>query len=152
MSSRTRTQIVKSLIVEIRRFIAGVILFNETVAAEVGLNGTDLQCLHLLELQGTATPGELAKWACITTGGMTVVLDRLERAGYLVREPNPKDRRSIVIRPVPERLRKLEHAYRSKSRALARVLSKFEANELQRLLDFFESANRERVAVTTNRF
>jgi MarR family transcriptional regulator, organic hydroperoxide resistance regulator len=144
MSSESQSKIVKSLTVEIRKFIAGVILFNEKVAAEVGLNGTDLQCLHLLELQGSATPSQLAKWAYVTTGGMTVVLDRLERAGYLVREPNPNDRRSILVRPVPGRTQKLERIYRSKSRALTHALSKFQTQDLQCLLNFFESANRER--------
>jgi MarR family transcriptional regulator, organic hydroperoxide resistance regulator len=146
MSSRAQTQIIKSLTVEIRRFIAGVILFNESVASEVGLNGTDLQCLHLLALQGEATAGQLAKWACITTGGMTVVLDRLERAGYLIREPNPKDRRSIVVRPVREKMQKLQRIYRSKSRTLTHALSAFDTHELECLLKFFESANRARLA------
>jgi MarR family transcriptional regulator, organic hydroperoxide resistance regulator len=135
---------IEALTLEIRRFIAGVILFNERVAAEVGLNATDLQCLHLLQLQGAATPGELARCASVTTGGMTVVLDRLEKAGYITRAPNPKDRRSLIIRPVLAHARKLERIYRSKSATLAQVLSGFKQDELEVILSFFTKANRSR--------
>jgi MarR family transcriptional regulator, organic hydroperoxide resistance regulator len=144
VSSRQSTKPVVELILEIRKFIAGVILFNEKVAAQAGLNGTDLQCLHLLGLQGGATPSELAKCASITSGGMTVVLDRLERAGYIRRERNPEDRRSLIVRPVAAQMRRLERIYRSKSRAVARILSEYDERQLKLLLEFFEKANRSR--------
>jgi len=132
----------KALTTEIRWFIARVILFNAKVGEEIGLNVTDLQCLHFLTLQGSATPGELAKWASLTTGGMTVVLDRLEKTGYVVRERNPKDRRSLIVRPVASKLRKLEKVYRSKGKALSEVLASFPDEELAVILDFFRKTNR----------
>ena len=132
---------MKDLTTAVRWFIAGAILFSDNVAAAIGLNATDLQCLHLLILQGSATPGQLAKWASLTTGGMTVVLDRLEKAGYVMRERNPKDRRSLIVRPVASHIRKLEEIYRSKGVALAQVLSGFKDQELQLILDFFQKAN-----------
>ena len=132
---------LESLNREIRRFIAGALLFNLKVADEVGLNGTDMQCLNLLELQGQATPGEFARWAFLSSGGATVVLDRLERAGYIRRQPNPQDRRSSIVRPVPAKFRKLHALYRSRGQALLRVLSPFNESELKLILDFFQSAN-----------
>lgn len=141
MSSPKRIALVDSINLEVRRLIAGVILFNEKIAARVGLNGTDLQCLHLLELQGSATPGELARWAGLTTGGVTVVLDRLENAGYLRREPNPKDRRSTIVRPVMARLRKLGEMYRAQGEGLARVLEGFPDPHLNLILTFLKEVN-----------
>ena len=141
MSTARKDKAIEALVVEVRRFIAGAILFNEKVAAELGLNATDLQCLGLLELQGAATPGELAKCASLTTGGVTVLLDRLERAGYVHREPNPRDRRSSLIRPDPARLRQLERIYRSKGEALVEVLSQYKEHELRNILGFFKETN-----------
>jgi len=132
---------LNSLTREVRRFIAAAILFNLKVADEVGLNGTDIQCLNLLELQGGATPGELARWAILTTGGVTVVLDRLEKAGYIRRQPNPQDRRSSIIRPVPGQARELHARYRAKGRGLRRVLDAYTESELKLILDFFTRAN-----------
>ena len=137
----SRKKLERTLQMEVRWFIAGVILFNQEVAEAVGLNATDLQCLHLLVLQGSATPGQLAKWASLTTGGMTVVLDRLEKTGYVTREPNPNDRRSLLIRPVEKQIRRLEEIYRSKGQALAQTLSEFNERELEVVLSFFQKSN-----------
>ncbi len=145
MSSPKGRKLTESLNREVRRFIAGAILFNLKVADEVGLNGTDMQCLNLLELQGSATPGEFARWAFLTTGGVTVVLDRLEKAGYLRREPNPQDRRSSLVRPVMVKFRKLHTLYRSKGRALMQVLSAYNERDLSLILDFFNRVNSGRV-------
>jgi DNA-binding MarR family transcriptional regulator len=141
MSSAKCVKLAEALTREVRKFIAGAILFNLKVADEVGLNGTDMQCLHLLGLQGSATPGELARWAFLTTGGITVVLDRLEKAGYVRREPNPRDRRSSIVWPVPAKARKLQALYKSKGQTLARVLSGYGERDLNVILSFFSQVN-----------
>jgi DNA-binding MarR family transcriptional regulator len=144
MSSPKSPNVAELLEMEVRRFIAGAILFNLKVADQVGLNGTDMQCLNLLELQGSATPGELARFAMLTTGGITVVLDRLEKAGYVRREPNPQDRRSSIVRPVASaKTRKLHALYQSKGEALRQVLSSYDEQELNLILDFFRRTNSE---------
>jgi DNA-binding MarR family transcriptional regulator len=141
MSTRKRSELVQAMLQEVRRFLASGILFNEKVAAELGLNGTDLQLLNLLELQGSATPGDLARWSSLTTGGVTVAVDRLEKAGFVKREPNPKDRRSNIIRPVPKRLLDLYLIYKSKGELVVNALSGFNDRELQTIMNFLKRAN-----------
>ena len=141
-SSAAGAALFEPLALEVRRFIAGAILFNQTVAEQLGMNATDMQCLHLLVLNGGAMkPGELGRCCGLSSGGVTVVLDRLEKAGYIRREANPLDRRSVIVRPQPEPMRKLEAIYRSKGEGLARVMARYDAQQLQLLLDFFKSAN-----------
>lgn len=141
VSSEKRAELVEALVKEVRKFIAGAILYNEKVAASAGLNGTDLQFIHLLDLRVAATPGDLARWSGLTTGGVTVVLDRLEKAGYVKRQPNPADRRSILVQPVMARLRKLYPYYQSKSELLMGALAHRDERELSVILDFFTTAN-----------
>ncbi len=141
MSSAKKQKLMEAMMGEVRRFIAGAILFNLKVAGEVGLNGTDMQCLNLLQLQGAAKPGEFARWASLTTGGVTVVLDRLEKAGFIRREPNPQDRRSTIIRPVLAQYRKFEPHYRAKGEALIRALAHYPEDDLKVILDFFQRVN-----------
>ncbi|MGO8731272.1 MAG: MarR family winged helix-turn-helix transcriptional regulator [Terriglobia bacterium] len=141
MSSRKCQELIESLTREVRKFIAGAVLFNLKVAEGLGVNGTDLQCLHVLELQGSATPGELARWTRLTTGGITVVLDRLEKAGYVERGLNPADRRSSIVRPVQAQLGRLRKVYRSKSEGLVDVLAEYDEEDLRLILDFFSKAN-----------
>jgi len=141
MSTRKRTELIQATVQEVRKFLAAGILFNEKVAADLGLNGTDLQFLNMLELEGSATPGDLARYSGLTTGGVTVVLDRLEKAGYVRRAPNPKDRRSNIIRPVPARLLELYLIYKSKGDLVVEALSEFSDRELQVILRFLQKAH-----------
>jgi MarR family transcriptional regulator, organic hydroperoxide resistance regulator len=115
------------IVLEIRKFIAAAIFFNTQVAEKVGLSLTDMQMIHMLQLYGPATPGRLATWTGLSMGGVTVALDRLQKAGYIRREPNPADRRSLIVTLVPVRNRKLSAMYgevESETRRLLATLPK----------------------------
>jgi MarR family transcriptional regulator, organic hydroperoxide resistance regulator len=131
----------EDLILQIRHFIARAILNNQKVAERVGLHVTDLQCVNILDLLGPLRPGELAEMTGLTTGGVTVVLDRLEKARYIRREPNPNDRRSVFVHVVPARLRKLEAHYRVIQERLGDLLAGFSEAELATILKFFKATN-----------
>jgi len=141
MSSSKRMDLILKLVWEVKMFIASAILYNEHVAASLGLNGTDLQILHLLELRVASTPGDLARLSGLTTGGVTVVLDRLEKHGYIKRLPNPADRRSVLVQTVPAKLRKLAPLYQSKGEALMKAVAEYEERDLRAVIDFFKAAN-----------
>ena len=70
-----------------------------------------MQMLHMLQLYGPSTPSRLGAWTRLSSGGVTVALDRLEKGGYVRREPNPADRRSLLITLIPTRLRKIAAMY-----------------------------------------
>ena len=94
-----------------RLFIAGSSLFSQRVADKLGLHPTDMQFLNLLDLLGPMTPGALAQCSGLSSGGVTVVLDRLEHAGYIRRSSNPSDRRSVLVGLVPARQKKVTANY-----------------------------------------
>lgn len=63
-----------------------------------GLVGNDSVVLsHLIAAGGRLLPGEIAHAMTLRTGTVTAMLDRLERAGFVARSPNPDDRRSTFI-------------------------------------------------------
>lgn len=67
----------------------------------LGLNDGDYGVLAPLRRAGAPhelTPTELAKHRMMTSGGMTAALDRLERKGFIIRVPNPTDRRGSLVR------------------------------------------------------
>ena len=134
----------KALVLEVRRFIANAILFNQRLADALGINATDYQVLNVLDLRGSAKPGELAQSTGLTTGGVTVVLDRLEKAGFVRRERNPSDRRSLIIRPIPEKMRTIVASYAPVIAAMEQVLSVYDDRELATILGFFTRANASR--------
>jgi DNA-binding MarR family transcriptional regulator len=70
-----------------------------------GLHPGDYWVLAALRRVGppfALTPTELARHRMMTSGGMTVAIDRLERRGLVQREPNPDDRRGSLVRLTDE--------------------------------------------------
>jgi len=72
--------------------------FDRETARLLGVNGTDQRCLELLITAGELTPRELAEQLNLTTGSVTVMLDRLEKLDLLARAPHPSDRRKVTVR------------------------------------------------------
>jgi len=70
---------------------------DEAVAAQSGLNRTDLRCIGILYRRGRVTAGELAEESGLTPGAITTVLDRMERNGYANRVADPSDRRRVMV-------------------------------------------------------
>jgi DNA-binding MarR family transcriptional regulator len=68
----------------------------------LGLSDTEVLAVQHLARAGRMTPGELGRQLQLTSGGTTALVQRLERAGHLVREPHPTDRRSVLVRLTPE--------------------------------------------------
>src|ERR1700683_4258696 len=126
------------IVLEIRKFIAAAIFFNTQAAEKAGLGLTDMQMLHMLQLYGPSTPGRLSAWTGLSSGGVTVALDRLEKAGYLRREPNPADRRSLLITLIPTRLRKVAAMYEGVENETRRLLAMLPEGDLEAVIPFFE--------------
>jgi DNA-binding MarR family transcriptional regulator len=145
LSTANRTALHAELVRQIRRSIAGAILFNQKVADRVGLHLTDLQCINLLDLLGPVTPGTLAESTGLTTGGVTVMLDRLEKAGYVKRDRNPNDRRSVLVRVIERKLLKMNTLYSRMSSEVESYFSEISEADLQTVLNFYLRMNSIRV-------
>ncbi|MGP4044687.1 MarR family winged helix-turn-helix transcriptional regulator [Streptomyces sp. 2A115] len=105
MSGTARERLLDELSAVSRRYMASYALFNQAVADHLKLHPTDLQCLNLLSLEdGPVTTGRIAELTGLTTGSATRLVDRLEKAGYVVRERDAADRRRVLVATVPERI------------------------------------------------
>ena len=74
---------------------------QERCYARFGLTRADFDVLATLRRAGTPdglSPGRLTAALMLSSGGTTSRLDRLERAGHLVRTPDPTDRRALLVR------------------------------------------------------
>jgi DNA-binding MarR family transcriptional regulator len=84
-----------------RELSTAVVMFHEAIGKRLGLSGTERKLLDVLSRLGPATAGELATHTGLTSGAITGVVDRLVKAGYAQREPNPRDRRSVIVTLLP---------------------------------------------------
>jgi DNA-binding MarR family transcriptional regulator len=146
LSTENRPALHAELVGQIRRFIAGAIMFNQKVADHFGLHLTDMQSMNLLDLLGPVTPGKLAACTGLSTGGVTVMLDRLEKAGFVKREPNPNDRLSVLVRVNPGKLRKVNALYAGINKQLEGFFSDTPEAELRTVVNFLSRVNALRTA------
>jgi DNA-binding MarR family transcriptional regulator len=92
-----KNELKKQVFIAARDQGIGSVLFRNATRRKMGLNVTDSECLSFLSIKGVSTPTELARYTGLTTGSATVMLDRLEKANFITRKPNPNDRRGVLI-------------------------------------------------------
>jgi DNA-binding MarR family transcriptional regulator len=132
-----REELVAALSRLMRMMSATGVVLSETVAARVGLNSTDMECLDLLSQEGPTTARRLGEVTGLTTGAVTSLIDRLEKAGYVRRTPNPRDRRSVLVEPLTERIaRDIGPYYVSIARSMAEIYAQYSDEDLARTHDF----------------
>ena len=119
------------------RFIAEVVLYNHAVSAKVGLGASDSQFMTLLQTYGPLTPRQLAEHTGLTSGTITGVIDRLESHGFVTREPDPADRRKVVVTPSVQAIQdKLVPLYAEQGERMQSVLASRSVAELRVISDF----------------
>ena len=88
------------------------VLYQQNVAASLGLYNNDLKSVDILRETGPITAGELSKITGMATGSITALIDRLEKAGYVRRQNDPSDRRRVIIVPEYEYKEEVAGIYR----------------------------------------
>src|ERR1043166_2155823 len=96
------------------------VIFSQTVANSVGVSSSDLECLDFLNIEGRVTAGRLAELTGLTTGAITGLVDRMEKAGFVRRERDEEDRRKVYIAIVPEALGKVGRYYEPLQKAVTK--------------------------------
>ena len=135
MSSEKR-QVFDELISEVRRSQNATDRFDQAVADALGLNRTDLRCLDTIEREGPVPAGRLADATGLTSGAITTVLDRLERAGYAHRVHDQADRRRVLVELTPQ-TRERTYAFFEPHIALSeRLYQRYNQYQLELLLEF----------------
>ncbi|MEY4578638.1 MAG: hypothetical protein RL701_3341 [Pseudomonadota bacterium] len=117
-------------------------MLHTVVAERLGLNPSDHKCADLLltESAGVSTPGQLAELTGLSTGAITGVLDRLERAGFVVRQPDPEDRRRTIVRLTPERTPNMKHIFSPLAQGMAQLCESYTSDELKLVLRFMRES------------
>jgi DNA-binding MarR family transcriptional regulator len=100
--SRNRQQLYAELGNEVRANQRATDVVDELICQLLGINRTDARCLDILDQHGSMSAGDLAEASRLTTGAITAVIDRLERAGLAGRVPDPSDRRRVLVELTPK--------------------------------------------------
>jgi len=120
----------------VSRHSSAAVLFHHAVAERLGLGPSDLNCLHLLHERGAMSGSDLVEITGLTSGAITGVVARLERGGFLRREPDPHDGRKQVLTPVQERVQDIHEVFGPIRQDLARSLADFDDHQLAAIAEF----------------
>src|SRR5271165_2004375 len=101
MGHEDRKRMLEEIPRALRAFLSASDAFDEVLGNVLGLNPTDVRCVDLLDQYGTMTAGALAEVAGLSTGAVTFLLDRLERAGFVRRVRDLEDRRRVLVEIAP---------------------------------------------------
>jgi DNA-binding MarR family transcriptional regulator len=134
--SRQKRKVFDELIDEVRRSQSATDRFDQAAADALGLNRTDMRCLDFLQREGPVTAGALAEATGLTTGAMTVALDRLERAGYARRVRDGADRRRVLVELTPEILSNVDRLYGEHIAVSERLYKRYNVEQMELLLEF----------------
>lgn len=93
---------IKDLSNTIVEFYEKLSSWEESVVRGIGLSTTQIHTIEIVGHAGKIKMKDLAEKTGVTTGTLTVAVDRLEKKNLLKRVPHEKDRRSYLIVLTPE--------------------------------------------------
>ena len=144
-----RAALLEQVMHEARRGGSIGTLHNRAAADLVGMNQTDWDCLDVLDWTGPIAAGDLAKRVGLTSGAITGVLDRLEKAGMARRVADPGDRRRVIVEltvdlttpPADERQAALQGSFGELAAEMFTVSEEFDADQLEAILRWLKAGN-----------
>src|SRR3954462_15625231 len=122
-----------------RKYQRSVDALDELATGLIGVNRTDARVLDLLEQNGRMTAGEIATGAALTSGAVTGVIDRLEKAGYAVRVRDQDDRRKVLVEPTEELRKRAQEIYYEMGPEGEKLMRAYTDDELRLVLRFIEN-------------
>lgn len=140
---RERRGLVNKVKESLRGLRTELALLNRRVSGRLELRDGDLDLMELIARFGPMGPSALSKLAGLHPATMTGVLDRLEKGGWLVRERDPADRRSVLLRIRRERVAEIFTQYSGMNKALDDLCERYTDEELTVIADFLTRATTE---------
>jgi DNA-binding MarR family transcriptional regulator len=147
--TKTRAALLQELETGMRKASSQGAMFAKSVADRAGISSSDMDCIDFVNLEGRMTAGKLAELTGLTTGAITGVVDRLEKAGFVRRERDESDRRKVFIVPVEARMMELGRFYELVKRAMQKQCEAYTEAELKFLLRYATDTCQSMLEATT---
>jgi DNA-binding MarR family transcriptional regulator len=135
--SSDRASLYAELGDEVRASQRATDVVDELVCQLLGINRTDARCMDILDQHGSMSAGDLAEASRLSTGAITAVIDRLERAGLAHRVPDPSDRRRVLVEVTPKAVAMATELMVEPMRELYTPMAdRYSEDDLRLILDF----------------
>lgn len=122
------------LLLACRSLARAMDLFDEAACRVLAVGRSDLRALNLLE-HGPLSPATIADRLDLSRPSVTALVDRLERAGYVTRTPDPADRRAVQVALQPATWRAFAQVYRPLGERVHSSTARIPAAERRRVIE-----------------
>ncbi len=135
-----REELIGAVLHEGRRSSTRTVVFHAAIADRLGLNPSDLKCADLIcNETGPITAGRLAEVTGRSTGAITGVVDRLEKAGFVARVPDASDRRRVDNQGVEDaKGPDLRHLFVPMMEGMAMICESYTDEQLALIVGFMQ--------------
>jgi DNA-binding MarR family transcriptional regulator len=150
MSRRRRADVLNEIGFQFRAMQTEFEDHDAAIAQLLGLNSTDMRVLDFLGRTGDptsfesapTTAGDLARASGLSTGAVTAVIDRLERAGWVRRRRDPNDRRRVVVELTDKAVQMTIDLYRPLKERGEEMLAPYTVDQLELLLEVLRASRK----------
>lgn len=97
--------------------------------ARHGLTGMEFGILEVLHHKGPLLLGEIQRKVLVTSGGITYLVDKLEKKGLVERQDCPEDRRARYAALTPAGATLIRRIFPAHAKVMSRVLSGLDRDE-----------------------
>jgi DNA-binding MarR family transcriptional regulator len=140
VSRKRREDLVNELTGEFRAYQTATDELDEIAQRIMGINRSDARCLDIVDRAGPITAGRLAQESGLTTGAVTAVIDRLERAGLARRVRDENDRRKVLVEVTDKADRLAAEIYGGMAEPGQRMLAPYSDEQLRVFIDLMRGA------------
>jgi DNA-binding MarR family transcriptional regulator len=123
---------LNDLLLAVRQMYAAMDRFDALAAQRLGVDRTALRAINAME-RDAISPGALGAALGLSSGSVTALLDRLERAGHIERHLSREDGRRRDATLTPAARAKADQLYQRLGKAIAAAFAARQADEVQAL-------------------
>jgi DNA-binding MarR family transcriptional regulator len=134
----------------LRRVDTGTYALRIRLSEKLGIGTIDINAMAFVGEVDGLTPKDLGKALNITTGSVTAMVDRLEVKGFMVRKPNPTDRRSVLLHLSPEGTEAMQWANDHFAAAAGALLQASSEESIVDIAEFLEGIGERLMAAATD--
>jgi len=109
---------------------------NNRIGSHAGIRHADFNCLNAIARFGPIGAGSLARRTGVHLATLTGILDRLESGGWIIREPDPSDRRAIRVRVLASHVMQLVRLYHGMNSSIDHICAGYTSDELEVITRF----------------
>lgn len=142
---KSKKELIEELNQSMQRSGTLTVLHTNAIADKIGLSATEFESMDIISRYQPMSAGNLARYCGLTTGAITGIVDRLERAGLVRRIRDPRDRRRVFLKPVEDEAKsqRVRELYCPMAQAFEHVMQKCTPEQIELLISVHDQMNDE---------